>query len=327
MRNGNKLAKYVVSIALLLLLIFVPLINKDPYILHVIIQTGLGVTLAVSLSLLLSVGQFSIGHAAFMGVGSYTSSILVMKLGISFWVALPLAGLAAVIVAIIIGYPTLRIKGVYFAVTTLAFCELVMIVIGNWDFLGGWEGIHGIPAPNSLAIPGLPAVNFSSKTPFYYLALVITVVTVWVVHSFQKSPIGIIFKAIRQNDTLAESMKINLLNYKLLAFGIACFFAGVSGSFYAHYFQYVSPESFDVWHSIYYLIYCILGGMESVLGPIIGGVLLTVFPEFLRASRELATLIFGSTIIAIVFFLPGGLLSIRRFAPIWFSCLQKRVSR
>jgi branched-chain amino acid transport system permease protein len=326
MRNGNKLAKYVVSIAVSLLLIPLPLIIKDAYILHVVIQMGIAVTLAVSLSLVLTVGQFSIGHAAFMGVGAYTSSILVMKLGVSFWAALPLAGVAAVIVAIPIGYTTLRIKGVYFAVTTLAFCELVMIMIGNLECLGGWEGIHRIPAPNSVAIPGLPIVDFLSKTPFYYLMLVITTVTVWAVYSFQKSHIGIIFKAIRQNDTLAESMKINILKYKLLAFGIACFFAGVGGSFYAHYFQYICPESFDVWHSIYYLIYCVLGGLESVFGPAIGGILLTVFPEFLRASRELATLIFACTMIAVIFLLPEGLVSMRRFIPMWFSRLRKRVS-
>lgn len=323
MKKKYKFAKYVISIAVLLLLFLLPLIIKDPYILHIFIQIGIAIILAVSLSLVLSVGQFSIGHSAFMAVGAYTSSILATKLSISFWVALPLASLATVIVALPIGYITLRIKGVYFAVTTLAFCELIMIVLGNCEFLGGWEGIHGIPTPTPLSIPGLPTINFLSKVPFYYLMLVITVVTVWVVYSLQKSHIGIIFRSIRQNDRLAESVKINIFNYKLLAFGIGCFFAGVGGSFYAHYFQYICPETFDVWHSIYYLIYCVLGGLQSVFGPVIGSILLTIFPEFLRASKELATLIFASSMIAVIFILPEGLVSLSRFIPRYFSSLHK----
>jgi branched-chain amino acid transport system permease protein len=254
----------------------------------------------------MSTGQLTLGHAAYMAVGAYASTLLTMKIGLSFWLAFPLAGLISSLVALLIGYPTLRIKGVYFAIITFAFAEIVRLLIVHWpSLLGGYGGIPNVPPPSPIF-----NISFKSRIPFYYLILVLCLVTYVVMVRIDRSRIGKIFASIHESDTLAESIGINIMKYKITAFCIGCFFAGMSGSFYAHYFNFTSPEFFTIWQSVYCLVFVIVGGAGSVWGPLLGSFFMTLVPELLRVARELEPVIYAVILIAVMFVLPGGLVTL-----------------
>lgn len=304
--NKDKLVKKVGCAVLLILLLTLPLFVKDPYTLHILIITIMNVILAVSIRLILTVGEMSIAHAAFMAIGGYTSALLVTRLGLSFWLTLLLGGIMATIIAILIGYITLRLKGFYFSLVTLAFAEIVLIVITRWDsLLGGYAGISDIPPPNPVF-----GIEFTSKVPYYYLILLLGIVTIAIMYRIDKSWLGRIFNSIRQSALLSESMGINIMRYKVLAFAIGCFFAGIVGAFQAHYYTVLAPAFFTLWESIYCLIYAQVGGVANIAGPAVGAIFLTIIPEFLRAANEFQPLIFGAILIVVILFLPGGLITI-----------------
>jgi branched-chain amino acid transport system permease protein len=229
-----------------------------------------------------------------------------MKGGLSFWIAFPLAGIISAIVALLIGYPTLRIKGVYFSIITFAFAEIIRLIIIHWpSLLGGYGGLAKIPAPDPFL-----TIRFTSRLPYYYLLLALAIVTYVVMVRIDQSRLGKIFSSIHESDTLAESIGINIMKYKIIAFCIGCFFAGLSGSFYAHYFNFTSPEFFTIWQSIYCLIFVLVGGGGSVFGPLLGSFFLTLIPEILRVAKEYEPIIYAVILILIMFLLPGGLISL-----------------
>lgn len=298
--------KKIVLILLFILLAVFPAFIRDPYILNILITTGIWATSLWGVRLIMTTGQLTLGHAAYMAVGAYASTLLVMKGGLSFWLALPLAGLMAALVALLIGYPTLRIKGVYFSIITFAFAEIIRLIIVNWPgFLGGSGGIPGIPPP-----PPVFSISFTGRIPFYYLILVISGLTYLVMEGIERSRIGKIFSVIHESDTLAESFGINIMKYKMIAFALGCFFAGVSGSVYAHYYNFTSPEFFTIWQSVYCLLFVIVGGIGSVLGPVLGAFFMTLVPEILRQTKEYEPVVYAVILILVMFLLPGGLITL-----------------
>jgi len=300
---GKKRLGYLVVFVALLLF---PAVTQDPYILNIAITTGIWTTSVWGVRLIMSTGQLTLGHAAYMAVGAYASTLLVMKAGLSFWLAFPLSGVISAFVALLIGYPTLRIKGVYFSIITFAFAEIVRLIIVHWTtFLGGFGGIANIPAPNPVF-----SIRFTGRVPYYYLILALSIVTYWIMVCMEKSRIGRIFSSIHESDTLAESIGINIMKYKMTAFCVGCFFAGLSGSFYAHYFNFTSPEFFTIWQSIYCLIFVLVGGAGSVLGPLLGSFFLTLVPELLRVAREYEPVVYAIILILVMFLLPGGLITL-----------------
>jgi len=287
-------------------LIAVPALTQDPYLLNLLITTGIWTTSVWGVRVIMSTGQLTLGHAAYMAVGAYASTLLTMKVGLSFWLALPLAGVISSFIALLIGYPTLRIKGVYFSIITFAFAEIIRLIIVHWpSLLGGFGGIANIPAPSPIF-----SISFTSRIPFYYLILAISLMTYLVMVRVEKSRIGKIFSSIHESDTLAEAIGINIMKYKVAGFCIGCFFAGLSGSFYAHYFNFTSPEFFTIWQSIYCLIFVLVGGAGSVLGPLLGSFFLTLVPEFLRVAREYEPVVYAIILILVMFLLPGGLITL-----------------
>lgn len=290
----------------LIALIAVPAFTQDPYFLNLLITAGIWTNSVWGVRVIMSTGQLTLGHAAYMAVGAYASTLLTMRAGLSFWLAFPLAGLISSFIALLIGYPTLRIKGVYFSIITFAFAEIIRLIIVHWPgLLGGFGGIANIPAPSPIFF-----ISFHSRIPFYYLILAISLVTYLVMVRMENSRIGKIFSSIHESDTLAESIGINIMKYKVTGFCVGCFFAGLSGSFYAHYFNFTSPEFFTIWQSIYCLIFVIVGGAGSVWGPPLGSLFMTLVPEFLRVAREYEPVIYASILILIMFLLPGGLITL-----------------
>ncbi len=297
-----KLGHLIVLIVLLTL----PVATRDPYFLNLFITVGIWTTSVWGVRLIMSTGQLTLGHAAYMAVGAYASTLLTMKAGLSFWLAFPLAGMISSLIALLIGYPILRIKGVYFSIITFAFAEIIRLIIVHWPgVLGGYGGIPNIPPPQPIF-----SIRFTSRVPFYYLILAISLATYLFMVRIEKSRLGRIFSSIHESDTLAESIGINIMKYKMIAFCLGCFFAGLSGSFYAHYFNFTSPEFFTIWQSIYCLIFVIVGGVGSVLGPFLGSLFMTLVPEFLRVAKEYEPVVYAIILILIMFLLPGGLVTL-----------------
>lgn len=312
----------------LVLALAVPLMTQDSYYLHVGSAIALNILLATSLRLILTTGLLSVAHAGFMGIGAYTSALLVMRAGFSFWLALPMAGLMAALVSLPVGYLTLRIKGPYFFLVTFAFAEAVRLFFNNFwvSMLGGPPGIVGVPPPDPITL-GNWAVVFRGRAPFYYLAVFLALLTVVVMYRLDRSRLGTIFGAIRQADSLAQTVGINILRYKVLAFTIACFFAGLGGSFLAHLNSVVHADEFGISVVILIVTHVVIGGAGSVFGPILGATALTILSELLRELRHFELLAYGLALIVTMLFVPEGLVGIPRRLSGWWGEFRRAEAR
>ncbi len=290
-----------------------PLVIENQYVLHVLINIFLVTLPAVGLRLILITGNMSFGQVAFVAIGAYTSTLLVVKLGLSTWVALPMAGFVSAVFGAAIGWPALRIRGTYFAILTLCMGQAVIKYIENLPALtGGSDGIFGIPRPGAIEILGHPIIVFTSaKENYYYLALALFLFSMLLMSRIERSRLGRIFHALGQHDSLAKSVGIPALRYKVLAFSIGCFLSGLGGAFYAHYFRGVHPENFTVWDSIYYVVYTIVGGVGSIWGPFLGASAMLGFFEVSRSLTKLQPILYAVVFIVVILFLPEGLVSIK----------------
>jgi branched-chain amino acid transport system permease protein len=289
-------------------LILLPLVLSGPFHLHIMILTMMNVILSASLRLISLSGQMSLAHGGMVTIGAYTSALLVMKLGFSTWTALLASGLCAALLAALVGYPFVRLKGIYFSIVTVFLGEMIVLTTQQWESLtGGSGGIFAIPRPNRLAIPGLFSLDFSSKAHFYYLALALMVASLAILYLVEKSRIGMTLRGIKQADSLAESVGIDTTGFKVLAFTLGCFFAGVVGAFYSHYISAVSPDTFGFLFTIYILVYMTVGGTGTFAGPILGAFVLTLLPEVTRALKEYVPFFFAAVLIVVIFFVPDGI--------------------
>jgi branched-chain amino acid transport system permease protein len=292
----------------------IPLVVRSPYYLHLLIMSGLNTILAMSFVLMLRTGLISLAIAAFWGMGAYASTLFVMKLTLSFWLSLPAATVLVGLIALGIGFVFVRNAGFGFLMLTAVLGMLIVVVFGNLPFLGGYAGIDGIPAPDPIFLPFFKPVEFSSKVPYYYLMLCLLLLTILVYTAFYHAWTGRAWMAIGLTPRLAESVGVNVFRYRLWAFVIGSATAGLAGSFYAHYVSAVIPGSFDVFKTIHAHIYAILGGVEfAFLGPLIGSLIMTLVPEFLRIAREIEPIITGLLVILLILFLPRGILSLFGF--------------
>jgi branched-chain amino acid transport system permease protein len=297
------------------IMILIPLFIRDPRWIHLIITIGMYTMLAGGMRLLMGTGQVSFAHAGFWAIGAYASTLLAMRLGLSFWLTLPLSGVIGGIASILIGYPCLRLKGPYFFVITLAFGEVLRLIFTSWvDVFGGANGISGIPYPNPINIGGL-AIEFSSRSiHYYYLMLLLLLPSLFIFYRLERFRFGMACSAIREYDNLAESLGVNIMRHKMIAFLLACILASLAGSFYAHYMTYISPDFFTFNESMLFLLMVVIGGSDSTTGVIIGVVLLTLISEFAREAARFEPIIYGAALVLILLFFPGGIWSLR----LWF---------
>jgi branched-chain amino acid transport system permease protein len=305
---------FVIGVFLLML----PAVIPNLYFLHVVIIILFNTIVAMGLNLVLKVGQVSLGQAAFMAIGAYTSTILVMKTGLSYWLTLPISGLMAGIVGAILGYPALRLRGVYFVIVTFCFGEAIVLGIRYSTFLGGNNGIMNIPPPNPLTIAGLLSVPFNSKIQYYYLLLFLAALTILVMWRLHKFRFGRALVAIGENPRLAEGVGINLFRYKMTVFTVACAFAGVAGAVFAPYFTYVHPSFFGVLESFFALLYVLVGGPAYFTGPIVGTTVLIALDQTLGSILEIPgaqEFTYGIVLVSVMIFLPKGLMSFSELFP------------
>jgi len=277
----------------------------SPYHLHVLIMAGVFAILALSLNLLLGyTGQLSLGHAAFFGIGAYTSALLALKLEWSFWLALPSAAVAAGLAGWAIGRLALKLRGAYFVLVTISFAGVISLVSINWmELTNGPLGLPGVPPPE------LGPWSLRTKTAYYYLVLAAAALAYLVCHRLVYSRIGRALVALRENEPLAESVGIDGTRYLVLAAVVSAALAGVAGSLYAHYTRFVSPEVFLFTYTVTMVIMVIAGGKGTLVGPVIGALLFTALPEALREAMawQWQMLAYGVVLVVLVFFLPRGI--------------------
>ncbi len=277
--------------------------SYNPYFLDIAVGCGINITLAVSLNLINGyTGQFSLGHAGFMAIGAYAAAMLTTSFGATLlpllgnqqWLLLALAllagGLAAAIAGFIVGVPSLRLKGDYLAIVTLGFGEIIRVVLQNIDAVGGPRGLIGIPAYTNL-----------------FWAYGLAAVAVYVVWTMVNSTYGRGFIAVADDEIAAEAMGINTTRYKITAFLVGAFFAGLAGGVYAHFKQYIAPQGFGFDRSIEIVVMVILGGMGNTAGVIIAAILLTVLGEWLRQFGDLRMILYSLLIIVLMILRPQGL--------------------
>lgn len=300
-----------IAVGVLIVALFaLPAFTRDPYYLHLLITAGIQCILAVGFWMLLTAGNITVAQASFMGIGSYMSVLLVMRLGWSFWEAFPVSGIVAAIFGLVLGIPTLRLRGVYFVMVTIGFGMILGTVWTRyWWAFGFHTGVINIPAPGSISLFGLYTIQFDSqhRVSFYYLTLLFALVILLIVYRMTHSRIGLTFSAIRSAEDLSASVGISLSRYRVIAFTVICFFAGATGSLYAHYSGFISNQSFGFQQSANVLMSTVIGGTGAFAGPILGVGFMAVLSEVLRPFQEYIPLVQGSILILVMVFLPGGI--------------------
>ncbi|SNB46829.1 branched-chain amino acid ABC transporter permease [Geobacter sp. DSM 9736] len=287
--------------------IIVPL-GSSTYMLDVLTSALLYAILATALNITVGLtGILVLGFIGFYAVGAYTTALLTAKFAVtSFWLALPLSGLIAMLCGVLLGIPALRLKGDYLAVVTLGFGEIVRIFLTNMtEFTGGPNGVLGIKRPS------LFLWQMDDPLDFYYFALVFLVIIALMVSRLADSRYGRTWVAIRENEMAAAALGINVFQKHLLSFSLSAFFGGIAGSLFAVKQGFISPDSFTFYESVMVLCMVVLGGIGNVVGSITGAFLLIVLPEFLREFALYRMLIFGAVMIAFMVFRPHGLLGSR----------------
>lgn len=299
------MTKWFWTLAGVAALIF-PMVTSSPYSVHMGILVLIAVGLATALNLIAGyAGLVSFATGAFYAIGAYTAAILSTRLGLGFWVTLPAAVLMAGFFGLLLGLPSLRLKGHYLGIATIGFQEGTVIVLLQWIGLTkGPMGISGIPKPS------LPGVNFSTLFPNYYLGLILVALCLLLVHRISVSGLGLQMMAVREDETPARAVGVNTTGIKLVAFIVSSGMMGALGAFYAHYVGSIDPSVFGITLSATVLVTVLAGGWGTLPGPVVGAVLLTLLPEWLRAFQHYRMTIYGAALILIILFMPQGVMGV-----------------
>ncbi|MES2099130.1 MAG: branched-chain amino acid ABC transporter permease [Pseudomonadota bacterium] len=299
----NKLEGRLGWTLLLLLGLLFPFIAKNDYHLTVMSTAYIFALATVGLNLITGyTGQFNLAHSGFMAVGAYTVGILTVDHQWGFWAAFALSGLAAALLGFFVGIVSLRLKGHYFSIFTLCVGYIMFLVIEKWESLThGTVGIIGIPAPGAIA-----GIAFDTPRTLYYLVFACLVLGLWVMHRIVRSLLGRTFMAIRNSDELAESLGINLMRNKLLAFMLSVFYAGMAGGLYAGFVRFLGPGIAGVEHTFDMTMYMLVGGIGTILGPLLGALSVPWLTQYLQFLQEYRFVVFGPLLVLLVIFLPHG---------------------
>lgn len=293
MKKSKQFWLFIIAAVLVYTVVQVFIANgtMNQFYSNTLIFIAINIILAVSLHLVIGItGQFSIGHAGFLAVGAYISAIVTMKLDLPFFVAIIVGGIVAALAGLIVGIPSLRLKGDYLAIATLGFAEIIRIVFLNIDYVGGAAGMQ---------------VSHLTTWTYAFVCLVITIV---VIVNFTNSRHGIAAISVRENEIASDAMGINTTYYKVAAFTIGSFFAGVAGALYSHNFYIIQPSQFGFLKSFDILIFVVLGGLGSLSGAVLSAILLTVVSTYLQGYPETRMIIYSLVLILVMLYRPKGLM-------------------
>lgn len=303
------------TVAIILYFLAVPIVFADEgYILNVIITSSMLSFISLGVWVTFAIGRINIGQGGFAMIGGYVCAILVSQFGVSFWLCLLISGVISGLIGTVIGAAILRLQGVYFAMITLCLTEAIRLAFLNAGFATrGASGMIDLPLPGEIAIFGLtivPAFEPGERLPFFYLAatlLTLGFLALWLIN---RSRLGDVFRSLRQNQDLAASFGINVAKYRVIAYTICCFYGGVGGAFFTGFQQNIYPSSYQVIDSVYFMMYCFIGGLDFIAGPIVGAFLLVIGFELLHEVERYQIVAFGSLMILCIVFLPNGLISL-----------------
>jgi len=295
---------YIKLIWLSVIVLLAPLLIKGDYYLSVLVFMGINSLVVMGLSLLMGyAGQISLGHAAFYGIGAYATGILTTQYHFSIYSAFLIGIVLSVIVAVIIGIPALRLKGHYLAVATLGIGEIVFIIFNElMELTGGPSGLSNIP------IFHIGAFQFNTSFRMYYLVWPVVILVLWFSLNIIHSRVGRALRAMHGSEVAANAMGVNLSSLKIHIFVLSAIYASIAGSLYAHFVSFIAPSNFGLMVSILFLMMGVIGGIQNIWGSIVGAVLLTALPECLRVFQKYDILVYGAILLAILLFMPEGIL-------------------
>jgi branched-chain amino acid transport system permease protein len=305
-----KIRKMPMAVAAAAIALFPLLVSQIPDIKHytgIMVFAGIYCMITIGLSLLMGyAGQISLGHAAFYGIGAYTSGVLTTQFGFNPWGCMVLGALLSSVVAIVVGAPSLKLKGHYLAMATLAFGIIINIIFREEvELTGGPDGM--------INIPGLQLLGWeiNTTTKFYYLVWAIAAGAFIFTANLLQSPVGRALRAIHTSEPASSSMGIHIARYKIVVFVYSAALASFAGSLYAHYMNFINPSSFDLFFSIKLIIMIALGGMHSIWGAIVGTILISFLSlEWLHYFEEYEILVYGAILLVFTIFLPQGLVGL-----------------
>ena len=299
---------YIIYGVILIGFIFLPQVITVKYYLHLSILALVWVIAAQGQNLIQGyTGYVSIVQAGFMGIGAYSTTLLGLHYDLPVWLTIILAPFVTAFFALLTGYPSLRVKGHYFAIVTLAFNLVIFIVLMNFTQLTqGEAGITGIPKPG----PKDGWINWHDRETYYYFVLIVAVLITILSALIVNSRIGKTLIAIRQNETLVGAIGIAAWKYKLFSFVVSAMFAGLAGAVYAHYQGFINPEIFGVAQSLDAILAVIVGGSGTIAGPIIGAFFVVFLPEYLRFADSFRLIIYGLLLVLATIFMPRGIVGV-----------------
>lgn len=309
---SEKRIRIVGIIIVAVLLLILPLLVTR-YILNIVIMAGIWVLLASSLNVMLGyVGQLPMGHTAFYGIGAYVSGLMNVNLGTPIWLGMPLAGLVSSSVGYGISRLTFRVRGSSFVLVTLGFGEVMRLIANNWmNLTNGPMGVQGISRPSIVGF----TFNYSA---YYYFILVLNIIAIYVFWRLEKSRFGRALISLNENEALANAVGMESDKYLTMATVISTFFAGIAGSFYAHYVTFISPDLFSLSSTITMVIMVVVGGKRTISGPVVGAIVFTLLLELLRPLENYRMLIYGGILMLTILFMKKGIVP-------HFALLFKRI--
>jgi branched-chain amino acid transport system permease protein len=307
------------GVGIIIALFALPLFFPNPYITQIANLAGIYVIMAMGLNVLTGfTGQLSLGVAAFFGVGAYTSALLDVNFKLPFLVCMLAAIAVTIISGLILAIPALKVKGSYLVLLTIGFGEIIRLLLVNWlKVTRGPAGVVGIRSPSIFGL------HINTLTKNYYLVLVTAILSYLYIGCLMRSRVGRAFMSIRDDDGAAELCGINITEYKLKAFAVSAAMCGIAGSLYAHMIRYISPDSFTGAQSQLFLCMIVIGGMGTPIGPVIGGLLLTILPEALRFLRTWRMVLYGVMIILVVMRWPGG---IAKYTSLFIEFVKRKLA-
>jgi branched-chain amino acid transport system permease protein len=314
--HAPPLSRHTAYLGAMLAIALLPLVFTDTYWRTNLIICAINVMLAIGLDFVLGyAGQLNLGQSAFYGLGAYVSTLLIMRLGVPFWIAFAGAVAFSGLAGIALSLFATRLRGHYLAIASLGFAVITYQILLNWISLTqGPLGIYAIPPPPALALPGMATIDFGDLAHLFYLVAGFALLSYFLLDQLIRSPIGETLTAIREDEVSAASLGINAAAWKVFAFGVGSAVAGAAGCFYPGFVGTLVPDAFFVTESFTILAMVVVGGMGTLIGPVWGAILLTVLPELLRGIGDLRLVVYGVALTLVVLFMPGGIAQAARLA-------------
>jgi len=302
--TGKTIKRSFAYLIALILLLLIPLIVRSAYFHHLLIMIGLAALLGMSNRLIINSGAWFMGMAAFYAIGAYGLVLLREKIGMDYWSAVPVIGLITATIAIGLGYATSRVRGIPFAIISVAFAEVIRLTIIKTPFLGGHKAWI-CPPPEPIF-----GITLSSKISIYYLILVLCVIVGFLFHRLEKTPTGNALMTMAENEELAESIGINTTRYKVVVLMVGALVAALTGTLFASYIGIIGPTSFSLMTSVLILMTIVVGGMATIWGPITGAAFITLLPEILPGQAADQNIAYATIVLLTLFWLRDGLISL-----------------